>query len=503
MNWNGCTFGSRTDFSRARFHAEANFQNCQFKHEARFQDCSFEGPLSFSNASFEGKADFSRVSFKREANFRESKFRKNADFSICEFREAVWFSRSVFNSDVKFSGTIFHLGAFFGDASIDKEAQFSGVEFGALAWFEGVEFGSHAIFNHVTCKDNVIFSKCAFGGAVDFSRSFFSSKAAFDGSDTKINSPTNVSDYQSFRGGNFSASVFLSDVILTDRNQLAPMNFEDCFFGGVVEFQGSRLHQGTSFVGASFNFVLKSADGLNFSRLYPDRISELFVRGDLQSSDGLTRSLASRLLREFRENLQNLNGVSDIGEMNNFENEPLPDPNRRYASIEGAFRKLKLSMEEIRHRIEEQRFYRYELLARRRRSDLDVPRWEWLVSHFYEWISDFGGSILRPMAGLFLCLVPIGWILAYLFSLASPEHNFEVQWGGEPDPEIWNSLAFSLSNVFPFGVFGEIRSEIFERFDSMPGLRLVFGALATIQSIFALILVFLTGLAIRRRFQIS
>ena len=67
-------------------------------------------------------------------------------------------------------------------------------------------------------------------------------------------------------------------------------------------------------------------------------------------------------------------------------------------------------MESNRDRIEEGRFFRLELLARRNRRDAAVPRWERWASWLYDVSSDYGNSIARPLVLIAVVLVLMGGV---------------------------------------------------------------------------------------------
>ena len=100
-------------------------------------------------------------------------------------------------------------------------------------------------------------------------------------------------------------------------------------------------------------------------------------------------------------------------------NDLIASPNARFAAFEAAFRTLKLAMESNRDRIEEGRFFRLELLARRNRRDAAVPRWERWASWLYEVSSDYGNSIARPLVWIAASLVIMGVSGTKIAALAS------------------------------------------------------------------------------------
>jgi hypothetical protein len=176
--------------------------------------------------------------------------------------------------------------------------------------------------------------------------------------------------------------------------------------------------------------------------------------------------------------------------------------------MEDSYRTLKLAMENIRNRVEEAHFYRLELQARRMRRDAGVPRWERWTSYAFEWVSDFGLSLTRPL--WWLGGLTLGFALLYLM-LGTWWANPLASW-----PAALEALAFSFSRVFPFGPWGEAKAgtmmgnllnvckdgaQTCTGFGPLTALGV--GTLATLQSLMAIGLTFLGALALRRRFQIN
>jgi hypothetical protein len=140
-----------------------------------------------------------------------------------------------------------------------------------------------------------------------------------------------------------------------------------------------------------------------------------------------------------------------------------------------------------------QQFYRFELLARR--AQRDTPAWEKLFSLLYGAASNYGASMARPFGALF--------VLVGLFALYYHLRAYGLSLSWPPDwAQTVASLEFSASRVFPFGAFEDVSKNWIGMFTS--GLfRLEMRILGSVQSALALALVFLFGLAVRRRFQIS
>jgi len=169
-------------------------------------------------------------------------------------------------------------------------------------------------------------------------------------------------------------------------------------------------------------------------------------------------------------------------------------------------------MEHSRNRAEEFRFFRLELLARRKRRDAGVPLWEKVLSVLYQNVADFGNSVLLPAIWLIVMTV----LLAAVYTLFA---TWPVQQLSSAD---WaQGFSFSLGRVLPFGPWAEepeacsdlgrllaVTAEgactVQSKGDVLSPLKAVaIRLLGSLQSFAALILFFLIALAARRRFQIS
>ncbi|MFZ4121653.1 MAG: hypothetical protein ACOYKM_08315 [Caulobacterales bacterium] len=138
--------------------------------------------------------------------------------------------------------------------------------------------------------------------------------------------------------------------------------------------------------------------------------------------------------------------------------------------------------------------HRFELQARRKQRSL--PPGEALFSDLYATASDYGASMLRPFIALGLVIFLFGVIYAVM-------HN---PFGVIPTlSQVESAMTFSASRVFPFGTYEDVSKDWITAFENTSGGLATFGlrVLATVQSVFAILLSFLFGLAVRRRFQIS
>jgi hypothetical protein len=182
------------------------------------------------------------------------------------------------------------------------------------------------------------------------------------------------------------------------------------------------------------------------------------------------------------------------------------DRNARLRQLERGCRVLKLAMEKASNKSREQLFYRFELQARRAQTGL--PLGEKTFSGLYALASDYGASMWRPLLALaFLIALFAGvfWAFAAVLDPFVAPQLLAGPWNAQ----LWSALDFSWANVFkPLQALGEASTKDGSMMRLMlteAGDGYAFGvrALATLQSLLAIVLAFLFALAVRRRFQIN
>jgi hypothetical protein len=177
---------------------------------------------------------------------------------------------------------------------------------------------------------------------------------------------------------------------------------------------------------------------------------------------------------------------------------------------------LKLAMENVRNRNEEQKFYKLELRARRKRRDKEVPWWKRAASVLYAGVSDNGNSITRPLGVIFLGLIPLFTLIFFVLAEVL-QQRYEscgprsCDVGADLDRDLAGAFSLAWANVFrPLSALSSDAAKPDDRtlasallFHYGEGWAILVQVLATTESLFAILLAFLSALAVRRRFQIS
>lgn len=321
-------------------------------------------------------------------------------------------------------------------------------------------------------------------------------------------------------------AVFAGDADFSNRAVLQPSSFVNARFDGFARFHGSRLHPGLRFFSTRFDDALNGGD---FLPAVPEAHWEQLLRAEnraleLKDEPALELEVFKRLFDERRKKAAAERREQSLKQLHTSARSADPSrtpedfdkwrksqagraalANDRFEQLEGCYRVLKLAMEQVRDGVEAGGFFRLELLARRKRRDKAVPWWERAASFWYALLADYGNSIARPLGWLFLVVLPFStglyWLLA---SLSDGAHGLAARLAlslERPiDPELFHAIEFALARLLPIDVNGN-EATFLEGLGA--GWRFLFVVLGTGQAVISLTLVFLSALAVRRRFQIS
>ena len=178
----------------------------------------------------------------------------------------------------------------------------------------------------------------------------------------------------------------------------------------------------------------------------------------------------------------------------------------RWDELAGGYRTAKAAMERQGAFERAQRYYRYEVQARIKKPTITWP--ERLAARFYGLFSDYGASIGRPFLGLgFFLLFFAGVYLSIGVNLGEAVFSHTML-----TEDSWQALEFSLNNAFrPLSALAT-QQPVEGETVRLAG-KLLYGhgggwgnlvrAFAIFQSLISLVLAFLFGLAVRRKFQIK
>jgi uncharacterized protein YjbI with pentapeptide repeats len=469
-------------FKRARFGDRCSFKT-RFGANTSFDHAIFGDRCSFDGATFDRGASFGNATFGMIARFIGAQFDHDADFSHATFGPYAVFDQSTFGGGAFFTGTRFRPGLSFEHAT-----------------FEGADF-SAAIFDK-----NASFARATFRRTVDFG----ADASSFDAAER---APGEVSDIS------FHGAVFGADASFANRLFRGAAVFDRTVWRGAPLFHGCTARQGISFSGAIFP-CLERADWDYDWETYEANLIDLtgyarraeFLAARQMRLDAMEPPLDPRWLRAWRRKRQRWTDVevraTGHDSFEKLRHDDKRGLERRYADMERAFRTLKLLMENGRSKTEEARFFRLELVARRRRFNRRmVSRSEIFFSYLYSFFSNYGESLLRPLFGLALNVV-VSTLFLFWISVST---SIPTSW----QTRIVSSTSLAAKNAFqPFSIWSAAEGDASalpaplrreEAFVHEMLTRALWPTrlIATAESIFAIAMIFLLLLALRRRFQIT
>jgi hypothetical protein len=438
---------------------QADLRNFKFGPSADFSKATFTGDANFARATFTGHAVFYRATFTGDANFYRATFTSDAGFNGATFKGDARFYSATFKGDARFRNANFTGDANFSDAIFTGDVRFYDATFKGDAVFWGTNFTGDAVFSSATFTGDANFSDAIFTGNAVFKAAVFLKPLTF---------VANIANPQRQFMGAFLSTRFAG---LADFSRA----------GG--EGRGGLL--AAAFGGAQFEKGLILTDGLDreADQLFPDL---------LQGTRDAARADLAREKKGRKENGEAFRWPERI----KFHREAR---DRRLIELESGCRTLKVVMGAERDEVREQRYYRYQLRARHRRSD--VFWLEKLFGGLYGLTSNYGSGLLGPLLSLGLLTFASG--LGYW---AWADHLGVAGEAGFPEGQ-----SFALSVVFkPFAVLAAATSDPSVK-DWWPvammnvnasvawGLRVV----TTLQSLASGVLIFLLAVGVRRRFQIG
>lgn len=187
------------------------------------------------------------------------------------------------------------------------------------------------------------------------------------------------------------------------------------------------------------------------------------------------------------------------------------EENHRLSRYERAYNALRQRFSEVGNAKYERQFHNYELRARRRRIDADAPAVEGAVSWVYDAFSRYGQSIARPLAILFFTWVAFAFVYFFIagvstFDGAVESGVFSARQVVKPFTAWSRDFALSAapaSNGSPTALDPWIRDLMSVGSKSEVIQSTVVRLFATVQSFLSIILLFLSGLAVRRTFGVG
>lgn len=404
------------------------------------------GDIRISYAHFRGHAGFSNALITEYLRLSFATFDGYASFDHAELANAD-FARSHFKDDAEFRACQFHGYAQFTECRFERESYFHNSRFDASADFSACGFDRDVTFMSTGFKSAVTFAESKFGGTAKF---------------TGVVWPENPGNWHDA----FSGATFARRAWFTHSNRVA-----------FSAFNGAHFERGADLPDLTERQLLRA------------------FREEMRLTSN--KKLVAAWLAERNAHL----GYYYRHAAPDFDwriSERLPWKQIWHTSMEGGCRSLRNAARSNSESPAELAYYRFELLARR--AHRSTPTWQKAALSLYESSSACGTSMLQPFATLVAVFFGFGvgffaWSLAA--GMVSSDH---ITYG-------WEAASYSWRNIFrPFTAASDELSGI-QSIDRLleRGAATEFGvrAAATLESLAAVSLVFLFGLAARRRFQLA
>lgn len=499
LNASEVNFGGAADFSDASFEV-AHFHDTDFKM-TDFSDAKFNRRIEFDGANFDGRADFARAKFEAAASFEKSSkrattFAKEAifhsvafggwtTFESCSFSGTVDFERAIFSDeaglsqlicrgDVTFESTKWEKGVWLVDATFEGKANFDFSIFEADLWAKGVRFAGDVSFGRTRFRSIAFLNNAKFESDMNFGGCTFSGPAEFN----RANFPVRAEHYS----GAFSGARFEDIAAFSEAKTHWIAALDQAILGKKLVVDPPPEHEAT----AEFEKMVRAAAAAAPEDLKNKVETETKQRAeDASKAGGAPKPISNAERRKWR-----------------FESRE-----RRLRELEGGCRAVKLAMGAERNEVQEQRYYRFQLIARRKQKV--TPGWEKCFSHLYALTSDYGTSITKPVVAIAFFLVVFA--ASYLTMGLGLDRALPQSAVGNLVSDGWSAFSFSWNNTFR--PLSALSAEVVRQGDGSwlstmlygfgPAFGFALRALATVQSLLAIVLAFLFALAVRRRFQIS
>lgn len=481
-----CEFHENIDIHSRTSQVVVNIDECHFKKQATISAPSAVH-LEIQDSKFDGKTKISTTSGEAPCRLSNCKFQDDIALELTGKTlsiDSILFEKKAKISNGDWADVNITDVAARGEFTIDKMIAKS-FSISNSSVYSNLNLHS-CIFSHSATLNNV-----AVGGHIDFCGSQIRGQLSLDECsadsglhmsvqprDTSRKAPDDTSlgtlsiRRSRFRNGGepFSYAMDLVDRSVRGRCTLVQNILEGPLHIEREAFKGDLVAIGNSFrylVPARPDGVVASAISIARARPLPQSQTEL-------QDAFFERRKRARFLFEER--------------------------NSAIEMIERGFSNFREAVHKTGNAQFERALHAHELRARRQRTDDVVGVGERILSHLYDYASGYGEEVLRPI-GFALALGMLFSIVYFVIGGQFETQNFLV------------SLEFSFTQLFkPFSVWGpsSAGSQI-DGAHSLFGTRgpdnlwvvLMVKILASMQSLMAIALAFVSALALRRRFQIS
>lgn len=445
----GVEVGGRLRMESCDFHGELTLVKARIEGETHCYSSTFHAPCLLEDTTFVADAAFAWCRFLDVAGLGGVRFRANGEWVENVFDTDFTVAGRCYG-EFRCVGNRFAAGAHFGFMCFRGDAWFAECRFEGFTRFQSLRFRRKVSLLNAVFRAEVTFQEARFRSDADFHNVVFEGRADLTGCAFSADARCY---HGAFRGADFRRNA---DVTIP------------------------KFHAWGAFIDTSFQQrLLLSRDAVRDDQVF-SRAFEAAQRAAVLDADGSGSSYVRAV-------------------------------DRRFGELEQAFQALKQAMAQQQARLDEHRFYRLELLARRRKSESSAV--ERGIIRTYDLTSRCGTSFVRPLIALAALVLVFGlgyWVstlsLSQLLTALNPYPPRPV------DTALIDALRFSVENTLqPMSVWGKRFTEHDPREVWVQalltegsawrylGVRLV----ATVQSLCSIALLFLVVLGFKRHFQMN
>lgn len=456
VSFKGCKFANAR-FTNSTFNGDAYFSEAEISH-ASFIDCVFAGATKFTECTFIGPADFHGSKFSGEFSFYKSFFNQESNFSSSEFHQKFT------GDDTKFNGhSNFNKCKFFSEVSFSRAGPIS-VDFSESIFLKKFVFAKNKIwsakFSSALFYEECFFNESVFHGESFFRDCEFRKHASYRG--------CTFSDHIDFDRTRFHStldfSCNLQESEPKESLKVWNISFRGCDFAGVANFDNRNFSYR-----CDFGPIKQSDSGIHL----PTRFHKA------PTFHGCTFHQDTTFHGSYF--------VQNYGD----------DAAR-------AYRTLKLASEKLKATRDEQKFFHLEVKAERP----SLSRSRQLLSYLYEWSSDYGFSLRRPLLALFALSLLIGAGHGLLANACATRidcvQTLEGDYRASSGERTSDLIKYSLANVAPVPGLDRMQSELRgPLFGERGPIAIAAIALEIFHKLTTLVMTFLFALGVRNLFKMK
>ena len=389
-----------------------------------------------------------------ELNFTSMEFPDKTSFNGFDFGNDADFSEATFGNDADFIKATFGNNACFSEATFGNNAYFIIATFGDEANISEATFGYRANFNDATFGDQADFSNTKFGDHANLIQATYGDDANF--------SETTFGDIADFSESTFGNQVYFMKATFGSIARFTGCTFAQRSYFDLLSVKGNIDFGYSSFIGVPSIQVTSEDDKLKINLL------EISIGKPIGNFSDVRKL---QLLKGIADSTNAVNESRDIFIL------------QRQAERKNAWKIWRETVFDLT----------------KKTTPFPLPKS--IMAGLFWILSDYGRSVVRPIAWLLLS-IPLFY---YLYHWLYPA---KLKMAAQRDALI----DYTLSSSIPFGrmlnpafdrafewLFPETHHQIIGTVDITIGFQLA----SIVQGIVSVILLFLIGLSIRNYFKIS